>query len=249
MRFTILLTLPILAFMTVAAAAQADEQEGRIRILEDRLKTLEERYSVTVQSLHAARLEAAIESEVVRKLKVEVERQAAILAQIQKTAPGSVSVPVAPAGAAAPDSIDAFERSTFARNAAGSAYRGPVRLPDFAGRDRDYANYRTRLRTGMGQGANFAGSLAMVEIGCGTSCRFAFAGDVRTGQVYSFPIGGEEYYSLDLRYNVESRAVIAYWISNQRCTRAVFTWTGTNFAASGQSDIGDTETCYRLQQR
>lgn len=247
MRSTVLLTLPILASMSVAAAAQTDGQDGRIRSLEDRLKTLEERYSVTVQSLHAARLEAAIESEAVRKLKVEVERQAAMLTEIRKTTPGSASVSSAPIGTDASSSIDAFERSTFARNAAGSAYRGPVRLPDFAGRDRDHANYRTRLRIGMGQGANFAGSLAMVEIGCGTSCRFAFAGDVRSGQVYSFPIGGEEYYSLDLRYNVESRAVVAYWISNQRCTRGVFTWTGTNFAASGQSDIGDTETCYRRQ--
>lgn len=249
MRSTVLLTLSILACMSMAAAAQTDGPEGRIRSLEDRLRTLEERYSVTVQSLHAARLEAAIESEAVRKLKVEVERQAAILAEIRKTAPGSASAPSAPAGTDAPVSIDAFERSTFTRNAAGSAYRGPVRLPDFAGRDRDYANYRTRLRTGMGQGANFAGSLAMVEIGCGTSCRFAFPGDVRNGQVYSFPIGGEEYYSLDLRYNLESRAVVAYWISNQRCTRGVFTWTGTNFTSSGQSDLGDTETCYRRQQQ
>ncbi len=249
MRSAAFLTIPVLACMNMAAAAQTDGQEERIRALEDRLKTLEERYSVTVQSLHAARLEAAIESEAVRKLKVEVDRQATMLTELRKAASGSAPVPRAPANTETSGSIEAFEKSTFARNAAGSAYRGPVRLPDFAGRDRDYANYRTRLRTGMGQGANFAGSLAMVEIGCGTSCRFAFAGDVRSGQVYSFPIGGEEYYSLDLRYNFESRAVVAYWISNQRCTRGVFTWTGTNFAASDQSDIGDAETCYRRQQQ
>jgi hypothetical protein len=248
MRATALLTLPVLACMSMAAAAQTDGHEARILALEDRLKTLEERYSVSVQLLHAARLEAAIESETVRRMKVEVERQAAMLTQLRQATSGGVSSPSAPIGTGGSSSIDAFERATFARNAAGSAYRGPVSLPDFAGRDRDYANYRTRLRAGMGQGANFAGSLAMVEIGCGTSCRFAFAGDVRTGQVYSFPIGGEEYYSLDLRYNVESRAVVAYWISNQRCTRGVFTWTGTTFASAGQSDIGDAESCYRRQQ-
>jgi hypothetical protein len=100
----------------------------------------------------------------------------------------------------------------------------------------------------MAQGVNFAGSLAMVEVGCGTNCRFAFAGDVRNGQVFSFPIGGEDYYSLDLQFRPESRAVVAYWQANQRCMRDVFVWTGKDFSSSGQSDIGPTEACYRQQQ-
>ena len=99
----------------------------------------------------------------------------------------------------------------------------------------------------MGQGANFAGNLALLQIGCGTSCSFAFAGDVRNGQVFSFPIGGEDYYSLDLRYQLESRAVVAYWQANQRCMRDIFVWNGKEFVASGQTDMGAPETCFRRQ--
>lgn len=241
----------MLLCLGAAGAAQSDGLEERVKVLEERLKTLEERYAVTVKWLFSTTLQATFDQEALRKLRVEVERQSATLAELEarlRNLEPASNVPAAVStGTAAGGSIDAVERAALARYPAATIYRGAPRLPDFQGRDRDYATYRTRLRNAMGQGANFAGNLALLQIGCGTGCSFAFAGDVRNGQVFSFPIGGEDYYSLDLRYQLESRAVVAYWQANQRCMRDIFVWSGKEFVASGQADIGNAETCYRRQ--
>lgn len=55
---------------------------------------------------------------------------------------------------------------------------GASKLPDFSGRDADFRLYRTRIREGVAQGVNFAGHYSLIEIGCGTSCRFAFVVDL-----------------------------------------------------------------------
>ena len=93
--------------------------------------------------------------------------------------------------------------STFAQSSQAMPmdriYRGPIVLPDFKGRDKAFANYRTRISEEMKTGPNFAGHYALVIIGCGTACRFAYVADVSTGQVYDFPYGGEENYDMDLR--------------------------------------------------
>jgi hypothetical protein len=88
---------------------------------------------------------------------------------------------------------------------------GTPRLPDFDGRDADYRLYRTRIRDGAAQGANFAGHYSMVEIGCGTSCRFAFVVDLLTGTVGSFPYGGEEQYQMGLLFSPDSRLLRVRW--------------------------------------
>ncbi len=103
-------------------------------------------------------------------------------------------------------------------------YRGPIQLPDFARRDREYSEYRTRIRNGMRKGPNFAGHMALIEIGCGTSCLSVYAGDVASGRVFNFPLGGEGNLSLRLRYNVRSRAVVAYWVDGERCIREAYIW-------------------------
>ena len=64
-------------------------------------------------------------------------------------------------------------------------------MPDFRGRDRAYAMLRTRIRDGAKAGPNFAGYLALVEIGCGAGRRVVRVVDVRTGRVLDFPLGGE----------------------------------------------------------
>ena len=88
---------------------------------------------------------------------------------------------------------------------------GTPRTPDFAGRDVQYRYYRTRLHDGARGGVNFAGHYAMVEIGCGTSCRFAFVVDLESGEVGSFPYGGEEQYQMKLLYTSDSRLLKARW--------------------------------------
>lgn len=122
-------------------------------------------------------------------------------------------------------------------------YQGPIHLPDFSGRDRAYVNYRTRITNEMKTGPNFAGHYAIVEIGCGTSCRFAFVGDVATGQVFGFPYGGEDYYLLQLQYGVKSNYVSARWIENGSCYSDYITWNGKEFISSGKNIIGPQEKC------
>lgn len=47
--------------------------------------------------------------------------------------------------------------------------------------------FRTALRNGMQNGANFAGHYAIVTWGCGTACQDWAIVDVKTGQVHSEP--------------------------------------------------------------
>jgi hypothetical protein len=122
-------------------------------------------------------------------------------------------------------------------------YQGQIRLPDFSGRDRAYSNYRTRITNEMRTGPNFAGHYAIVEIGCGTGCRFAFVGDVATGQVFDFPYGGEDYYLLDLKYDVKSKYVSAKWIDGDNCLSDFIEWDGRKFISNGGSVIGPREKC------
>ena len=108
-------------------------------------------------------------------------------------------------------------------------YRGVVRLPNFTGRDKPYANYRTRIIEEMKSGPNFAGHYAIVQIGCGTSCRFAIVGDVATGRLYDFPYGGEDYYGLDLSFGVKSNYLTAKWLDGEKCVVEDMIWNGAQF--------------------
>ncbi|ENU0751979.1 hypothetical protein [Klebsiella michiganensis] len=122
-------------------------------------------------------------------------------------------------------------------------YQGPIHLPDFTGRDRAYLTYRTKISNEMRTGPNFAGHYAIVEIGCGTSCRFAFVGDVATGQVFGFPYGGESYYLLQLQYGVKSNYVSTRWIESDACYSDFISWDGKEFVSSGKRVIGPKEKC------
>jgi hypothetical protein len=131
-------------------------------------------------------------------------------------------------------------------NPADRVYTGPLRLPDFSGRDRTFSSYRTRIRDGMRDGPNFAGKLALIEIGCGTSCRIVYAGDLSTGRVYDIPLGGEDNPSLTLHHNLGSRAIVAYWGNADSCTREVFVWQGSQLERKERSEISSAESCSAL---
>jgi hypothetical protein len=119
-----------------------------------------------------------------------------------------------------------------------SGFRSPV-LPNFNGRDEWARNFRTRIRDGVLKGVNFAGKFTVVEIGCGTSCRFAFVVDASNGEVFNFPYGGEEQYQLGLVYSSDSRLMRATWSKvnwtagqskdTDTCISQDILWTGANF--------------------
>jgi hypothetical protein len=100
----------------------------------------------------------------------------------------------------------------FERYPVTEVYRGPVRMPDFQGRDRDAKDYRTQIRNGIKEGPNFAGRYKVIQFGCGTGCTFVYVADVSTGRVYSFPHGGEDDQELRLEYRISSNLIRAWWI-------------------------------------
>lgn len=99
----------------------------------------------------------------------------------------------------------------FSEHPAIEVLQSTARYPDFAGRDRNFRTYRTRIRDGVDRGVNFAGHYAFTVIGCGTECKFGFVVDLRSGEVFDFPYGGEEHYQMDLRFDEKSRLVKVRW--------------------------------------
>lgn len=119
-----------------------------------------------------------------------------------------------------------------------SAYVGPSVAPDFAGREAQYADFRTRLRAAFDEGVNFGGGYSIAEIGCGTGCRFVYIINQRNGAISAFPLGGEEYYSLDLNYVPDSNLIQASWEGvdgdARFCFSEDFNWTTREFQSLGR---------------
>ena len=84
----------------------------------------------------------------------------------------------------------------------------------------------------------------MVEIGCGSSCRIVPTVDLQTGRVIKFPLGGEDYNSLSIKYQTGSRLVSAHWIVGERCKQQDLIWDGAEFQRGNLNDIGDSQMCY-----
>lgn len=119
-----------------------------------------------------------------------------------------------------------------------------ITLPDFSGRDEWARNFRTRIRDGLSAGPNFSGHYSLIEIGCGTSCRFAFVADARNGQVFSFPYGGEEQYEMELLYNIDSRLVKATWMKDwETCIQQDLEFNGAEFVVLGETTFPRVNFC------
>lgn len=100
--------------------------------------------------------------------------------------------------------------ASFSAYPADEFLAGPPRLPDFEGRDADYRTFRTRIRNGAKSGPNFAGYTSVVEIGCGTNCKHVYVVDLRTGRVWPFPYGWDQF-ELQLLYTPDSRLLKVTW--------------------------------------
>jgi hypothetical protein len=117
----------------------------------------------------------------------------------------------------------------FAAFPAGAAYHGTPRMPDFAHRDRAFAMFRTVIIDAMHKGANFDGRYALIRFGCGTGCVAVDVANLATGRVYRFPLSGEKYERLDLKFQPDSALVSARWwdAKKRRCVRTHLEWKGT----------------------
>lgn len=90
---------------------------------------------------------------------------------------------------------------------------------ELTGLDATAATYRTRLQHELQQGPNFAGILRVVEIGCGTGCRFLYLIDVASGQVAEAPYGGEEQLGLIALYAPDSQLLRLSWVEGEGACR------------------------------
>lgn len=119
-----------------------------------------------------------------------------------------------------------------------------VTLPNFTGRDEWARMYRTRIRDGLREGPNFSGHYSLIEIGCGTSCRFAYLVDARNGQVFEFPYGGEEQYEMELLYNLDSRLVKVTWMKDwDVCVQQDLEFDGKEFVVLSETTFPRTDFC------
>jgi hypothetical protein len=135
-------------------------------------------------------------------------------------------------------SMQGYAFSTFPSQ----RYSGPVALPDFAGKQRPFREFRTRILEGIKDGPAFAGNLAISLFGCGTDCAMGYVMNLRTGDVYDLPVGGEVNSDLDLSYHVESRLMKASWKgedpNNPACAGyAYLEWTGAGFKTLERSAL------------
>ena len=125
----------------------------------------------------------------------------------------------------------------FSKHPVPATYRGRPVMPDFAGRDRAFRDYRTMIRQGVQQGADFAGRFKVIEIGCGTDCRFDYVADVSTGQVHAFPRTSGDMQMLHLEYSISSNLIRASWIpdllSFETCKWENLLFTGGKFVSLG----------------
>jgi hypothetical protein len=140
------------------------------------------------------------------------------------------------------------EASLFERFSVGEGYRGPPAMPDFGGRDREFKDFRTRIRNGIKEGINFAGRYKVIQFGCGTGCSFVVVADVSTGRVYRFPHGGEYDQMLQLEYRVSSNLIRAWWVPNlentDRCLQEDFLLKNDNFVSLGRSELATCRAGY-----
>ena len=90
-------------------------------------------------------------------------------------------------------------------------YRGPTVMPDFKGKQRPFADLRTKLAQGFRGAAAFGGSWRVIDIGCGSGCVMIYLGDLATGTILETALGGEEHGQLDLKYRPDSRLLLATW--------------------------------------
>ena len=112
-------------------------------------------------------------------------------------------------------------------------YRGASHAPDFTGPGRRYRNLRTNISLGFAQGRRFAGHFVLFGIGCGTGCVSVTLGDLKTGRIYDFPLGGEDNSMLRFQVRPDSRLVKAHWEKQDgprvQCVFEDVLLTGTTF--------------------
>ncbi|MBD9628118.1 hypothetical protein IB279_34775 [Ensifer sp. ENS06] len=123
-------------------------------------------------------------------------------------------------------------------------YNGPINAPYFT--DASARNFQTRISEGMASGPTFAGEYAVIQVGCGTGCSIAYVASVRTGEVSRIPIDDQAAHYLDLKYQIDSRLLVAQWARGaaSKCHMQFLTMDEGEWTSLLEHDVGPTEACY-----
>ncbi|WP_155248966.1 hypothetical protein [Rhizobium leguminosarum] len=126
-------------------------------------------------------------------------------------------------------------------------YGGKTAKPDFSGSNAHFRDFRTRIRQGMAGGPGFAGEFSVIQFGCGTGCSAVIVASNKTGQPYSFPRGGEDNMYLTLKYQLDSRLMVAQWGSydSGKCIMEYFDFANGIWSAIAKREIGPLDACYK----
>ncbi|MGF9566651.1 hypothetical protein AAIH70_24370 [Neorhizobium sp. BT27B] len=151
-----------------------------------------------------------------------------------QTAPTNVNTPAISLARIKPSQLPVFR-----------VYDGPRNFPDFSGRDSKFSTHRTRITNGMTDKPTFAGEFSVVQIGCGSSCSFAYVANNRTGEVYAAPVGGEHNLSLELKYEVGSRLMISQWgdYGANKCFVQFFSFDDGDWTELLKREVGALDAC------
>ncbi|CCB65863.1 hypothetical protein [Hyphomicrobium sp. MC1] len=126
--------------------------------------------------------------------------------------------------------------SGFEQFPASSTYKGKPKMPDFDGRDRDYREYRTRLREGLAEQprSNFAGSYNLVDITVTGGIQIAIV-ESATGRVKWFDVLPGAWPDHDYAFRKDSRLLLSQWANGEKCYIDFYEWNGTQLHQLGNS--------------
>lgn len=125
-------------------------------------------------------------------------------------------------------------------------FAGRIKGPDFKGREQAYSEQKDVILDDIKKGANFGGEFRIIEIGCGTSCSIAVIANLETGELETFPRGGEAQGPLTLKYAADSNLIVATWAdrSVNGCMLQSTLRTGSGWVILAQTKIGSVDQCY-----
>lgn len=134
----------------------------------------------------------------------------------------------------------------FSDHPIGRIYKGKAKLPDYKGRNEEFAPFDMRIANAMSAGSTFAGDFTIVQFGCGTGCSGVVVANRRNGKLYSFPRGGERNQDLTLAYKVNSNLVLARWFTDsfwETCVYEAFLFEDGKWIAKEAIAAKGDEVC------
>jgi hypothetical protein len=125
-------------------------------------------------------------------------------------------------------------------------YTGPRAAPDFSGSAARFKMFQTAIAEGFLANPIAAGHYTIITVGCGTGCTFNWLGDLRSGRIFEFPIGGEHYQGLRISTSTKDRQITASWSSDASwsdCNTRTYIFDGARFRQIG-ADVKTSSSCF-----